>query len=99
MQEIRKVTYYVRTKAKEFAEIISSNTRIENKRELAARTSELLRLEKRNATINTLFKRLYEDHVLGIVSDEQFRMLSKGYTTEQREIQERIPELQAEIET
>lgn len=98
LEEIRKITYYARTKAKEFAEIISSNTRAENKRELAARTGELLRLEKRNATINTLFKRLYEDHVLGTVSDEQFRMLSKGYNTEQREIQERIPELQAEIE-
>ena len=36
--------------------------------------------------------------MLGTVSDEQFRMLSKGYNTEQREIQERIPELQAEIE-
>lgn len=98
LEEIRKITYYARTKAKEFAEIIRSNTRAENKRELAARTGELLRLEKRNATINTLFKRLYEDHVLGTVSDEQFRMLSKGYNTEQREIQERIPELQAEIE-
>jgi uncharacterized small protein (DUF1192 family) len=55
-------------------------------------------LEKRNADLNALFKRLYEDNVLGKITNEQFRMLSDGYNAEQREIQEQIPKLQAEIE-
>ena len=36
--------------------------------------------------------------MLGKVTNEQFRMLSDGYNIEQREIQERIPTLQKEIE-
>ena len=55
-------------------------------------------MEKRNTELNALFKRLYEDNVLGKITNEQFRMLSDGYNAEQREIQEQIPKLQAEIE-
>ncbi|MBR5773579.1 MAG: DUF4368 domain-containing protein [Clostridia bacterium] len=36
--------------------------------------------------------------MLGKVTNEQFRMLSDGYNTEQRDIHERIPKLQAEIQ-
>ena len=55
-------------------------------------------MEKRNTELNALFKRLYEDNVLGKVTNEQFRMLSDGYNAEQRDIQEHIPKLQTEIQ-
>ena len=48
--------------------------------------------------LNALFKRLYEDNVLGKVTNEQFRMLSEGYNEEQRRIQEEIPKLRKAIE-
>ena len=44
------------------------------------------------------FRRLYEDDVLGKVTNEQFRMLSDGYNNEQREITERLPIVKQEIE-
>ena len=37
-------------------------------------------------------KRLYEDTVLGRVTDEQYRMLSGDYTDEQRMLEEQIPQ-------
>ena len=37
-------------------------------------------------------KRLYEDTVLGRVTDEQYRMLSGDYTDEQRMLAEQIPQ-------
>ena len=52
---------------------------------------DLAGLEKRNNELNALFRRLYEDNVLGKVTNEQFHMLSDGYNTEQREITERLP--------
>lgn len=55
-------------------------------------------MERRNKELNALFKRLYEDNVLGKVTNEQFRMLSAGYNEEQRDIKEQIPKLQAEIQ-
>lgn len=98
LEEIRKATYYARAKTHEFVEFINKKSSSENKRELIAKTNELSRLERRNMELNALFKRLYEDNVLGKVTNEQFRMLSDGYNTEQRDIQEQIPKLQAEIQ-
>ena len=45
-------------------------------------------MQKRQTELTKLFKRLYEDSVLGRIPDEQYRILSQEYTTEQKEIQE-----------
>ena len=98
LEEIRRITYYARTKTREFVELINKKSSSENRRELTAKTNELAKLEKRNAELNNLFKRLYEDNVLGKITNEQFRMLSDGYNAEQRTIAEQIPILQKQIE-
>ncbi len=98
LEEIRKTTYYARAKTNEFVEFINKKSSSENRRELTTKTNELGKLEKRNADLNALFKRLYEDNVLGKITNEQFRMLSDEYNAEQREIQEQIPRLKSEIE-
>ncbi len=98
LEEIRKTTYYARAKTNEFVEFINKKSSSESKRELIAKTNELSKLERRNKELNALFKRLYEDNVLGKVTNEQFRMLSGGYNEEQRDIKEQIPKLQAEIQ-
>ena len=98
LEEIRRITYYARTKTREFVEFINKKSSSENRRELTAKTNELGKLEKRNTELNALFKRLYEDNVLGKITNEQFRMLSDGYNSEQRTIAEQIPILQKQIE-
>ena len=98
LEEIRRITYYARTKTREFVEFINKKSSSENRRELTEKTNELAKLEKRDAELNTLFKRLYEDNVLGKITNEQFRMLSDGYNAEQRTIAEQIPILQKQIE-
>ena len=98
LEEIRKVTYYARAQTREFVSFINQKSSAENRRELNARMVELASLEKRNNELNALFRRLYEDNVLGKVTNEQFRMLSDGYNTEQREITERLPIVKQEIE-
>lgn len=98
LEEIRRITYYARTKTKEFVQFINNKSSSENKRELTTKTIELGKKEKRNTELNALFKRLYEDNVLGKVTNEQFRMLSEGYNEEQKEIAEQIPVLQNQIE-
>lgn len=45
-----------------------------------------------------MFKRLYEDDILGRINNKQFRMLSDGYTDEQKAISLRLPELEKEIQ-
>ena len=45
-----------------------------------------------------MFKRLYEDNVLGRINNEQFRMLSCGYTDEQKSIDAKLPGLEKQID-
>ncbi len=48
-------------------------------------------MRRRNMELTALFKRLYEDNVLGRVTNEQFRILSGDYNTEQKELTAAIP--------
>jgi DNA invertase Pin-like site-specific DNA recombinase len=98
LEEIRSVTYYARANTAQFVSFIQQKSSADSRRELNTKTAELSKLEKRNGELNALFKRLYEDHVLGKITSEQFRMLSEGYNDEQRTIQEEIPKLRKAIE-
>ena len=55
-------------------------------------------MEKRQSELTALFKRLYEDNVLGRITDEQFRLLSKDYTKEQSEIAEELPTMKERLQ-
>lgn len=99
LEEIRRVTYYARTKTEEFARQISQKTTVQSRRVIRAKQTELEKLQKRDNELNTIFKRVYEDNILGRISDEQFKLLSEGYTTEQKSVKEKISALQNEIET
>ena len=55
-------------------------------------------MRRRREELSKLFKRLYEDNVLGRVTDEQYRMLAGDYTIEQKALEEQIPEKEARLE-
>ena len=55
-------------------------------------------MRRRKEELSKLFKRLYEDNVLGRVTDEQYRMLAGDYTVEQKALEEQIPEKEAWLE-
>ena len=52
--------------------------------------------EKRIADLSAIFKRLYEDRVVGRISDERFTELSADYEAEQKELKEKAA-LQGEL--
>ena len=82
----------------EFVAYISKKTSSQLRKDINDKSKELSKAENRVKELKSLFKRLYEDNVLGRISDEQFRMLSANYTDEQKELQEQIPVLEKELE-
>ena len=54
-------------------------------------------MRRRGEELSKLFKRLYEDNVLGRVTNEQYRMLAGDYTGEQKALEEQIPEKEARL--
>ena len=55
-------------------------------------------MRKRGAELDTIFKKLYEDRVLGHLSVEQFQTLSGGFTEEQEKLAAEIPAKEAAIQ-
>ena len=59
---------------------------------------ELEDMRKRDLELTALFKRLYEDNVLGRIPDEHYRTLSGEYTAEQKILRERIPKAEVRMD-
>lgn len=98
LDDIRRVTHFARMKKRQFAAYINQKNSTELHREMNALQKELDAMRKRDGELSMLFKRLYEDHVLQRITAEQFRMLSVDYNTEQKGLQEAIPEKEARLE-
>ena len=98
LEDINRTLYNARTKTQEFAAYINQKSSAQTRKELNAKCAEQVQAQKRVTELKALFKRLYEDNVLGRISDEQFRMLSTEYTEEQKSLEARLPELEKEIE-
>ena len=47
--------------------------------------------------LDTIIQRLYEDHVVGKLTDERFMKLSRGYEAEQQKLAEQATELAEQI--
>ncbi len=50
------------------------------------------------AEVDNLFAKMYEDWSVGRITEYNFNMLSEKYQAEQRELDEKIQELQAELD-
>ena len=91
LSNLRKVTSYAAKHEARFMKLLIEQNEDGGKRRNAAKRKELDAAEKRIAELSAIFKRLYEDNVLGRVTDEQYRMLAGDYTDEQRLLEEEIP--------
>ncbi len=97
LDDIRRVTHFARQNETMFARYIGQKHGKEAQKEMAQLQKELDTLAKRQKELAALFKRLYEDNVLGRLPDEQYRILSDGYMAEQKAAKERQPQVEARL--
>ena len=98
LEDLRRVTAMAREHPEEFAAYIGSRQSAEIQREIRRQEKELATMRKRKMELDAIFKKLYEDSVLGRISTEQFQMLSGNYTEEQDQIAAGIPQKEADIQ-
>jgi site-specific DNA recombinase len=98
LDDLLRVTHFARQQEALFIQYINRKNNAETRREIERLQRELELMRRRDTELSTLFKRLYEDNVLGKVTNEQFRMLSGDYNTEQKSLKERIPQTAERIE-
>ena len=97
LDDLRRVTHFARQKEALFAEYINRKNSVELRREITGLQRELDSARRRDTELTALFKRLYEDNVLGRVTNEQFRMLSVDYNDEQKSLRAVIPAKEARL--
>lgn len=97
LNDIRRVTAMAREHTDEFAAYISNKQTADLRQEIRRREIELASMKKRNAELDTIFKHLYEDSVLGRITAEQFQSLSASYMTELQQLKADIPEKETVI--
>ena len=79
LAELNRAIRYARSNKEQFIEAAMQKSTAQARRELAALQNEYNTLMNRKNVLSTLFKRIYEDNVIGRINDEQFRMLSSDY--------------------
>ena len=92
LEDLRRVTAMAREHTREFAAYIGSKQSAEIRKEVRRLDREVTAMKKRSKELDSIFKRLYEDSVLGRITAEQFQTLSGSYTQEMEVLNKTIPE-------
>lgn len=96
---MRRVFLNIQAFEKEFVNKQLECYDADKKKELTAKRRELEKDKKRIAEIDKLIQHLYEDNVKGKLSDERFETLNNAYEAKQKELKEKLPEMESYLET
>lgn len=97
LEDIRRLSSYARNHEAEFITLVTNLSEKELNKTLKAHHKELEVGRKRVAHLDTIIQKLYEDNVVGKITDERFIKLSQGYEEEQKELESRLRELESLI--
>jgi hypothetical protein len=90
LDDLSRVTHFARQQEALFIQHINQKNSAEAKHEIEWLQRELDAMKHRDTELSALFRRLYENNVLGRITNEQFRILSKGYNDEQNRLKEKF---------
>ena len=94
LDDLRRVTQFARQKETLLLHRVAKRNSTQAKKEISQIQRKLDKLHRRETELAALFKRLYEDNVLGRIPDEQYRILSAEYAQERAQIKEKLPQLE-----
>ena len=98
-ETIRQTLSYVRMFRKDFKLEMLAQDEESRKAELAEKRKALSGAKKRMEVLDRIIQHIYEDNVLGKLSDSRYLRLSRQYEKEQAEIERLAAVLEREIET
>ena len=98
LDDIRRVTQFAKSHEQEFVRMLMDKSAIESRRELNSKRRELEKARRRIEELDTIFRKMYEDRINGILTDRRFESLSQGYEQEQKELAGKTEQLEREIQ-
>jgi antitoxin component YwqK of YwqJK toxin-antitoxin module len=97
LQDVRKQVKLAKIGDKEFREYLTNANQQRQKAKVKKMTKVRAKSNKRFAELDLIIKRLYEDNVLGKISDERFMILTKSYEKEQSDLKETLEALDEQL--
>ena len=88
---------FVRNYEAVFLYMLSRKTEAEKKTELLAMRQRLTAAQSRISEIDRVISRLYEDNILGKISDERFAKMSSTYEAEQKALEAEVSEVEQKL--
>ena len=98
LSEVRRLTRFACQYEDVFTRAVADYSKNAMETDQRIRESELRALMARDKELDVLYERIYEDNVLGKISDDRFKKLADKYEDEQRSIAERITELKQKFD-
>ena len=98
LENLKEVIQYVSNYEDEFVRMIMDSDMRQRNRELSQKKKRLAEIQKRIGELDTIFQRIYEDNIIGKLSDERFMKMSKRYEDEQHTLQTEADEIQSELQ-
>ena len=98
LERIRAVTDFVRSDLKGFQEEWLRCRRDEQEKGIRKDRRRLTQAQKRMENLDTLMTRLYEDKVLGGLTEERYRKMMEGYEAEAESLKAEIADLEKNLE-
>ena len=97
LAQLNEITAYAREHEDEFIEMVTKSSAKAKEKEIRDSRKECEQAKARISKLDTLIEKLYEDNVEGKISDERFMKMTTSYEAEQKQLEERVVELQAKI--
>jgi hypothetical protein len=97
LDTLRTVAGYALNNEEDFRRRVSEMYAAKLDGDMKSRRKRLTACEKRNAELDKLIKKLFEEHTLGNLNDKRFDLLSADYEKEQIDLEREITELREEV--
>nr|WP_086350369.1 recombinase family protein [Enterococcus sp. 9E7_DIV0242]OTP12791.1 hypothetical protein A5888_003370 [Enterococcus sp. 9E7_DIV0242] len=86
LKDINQKIKLVKDMEKRFVNLLKERAENNSAKELREQEKKLLKAERRIIELDKIIKRLYEDNIIGKLTDERYIQFSKEYESEQQEL-------------
>ena len=95
---LKRVSDFVIDHEGDFVDIAIQHSRLLSRKEVAKKARQVSEAENRIKALNKIIQSLYEDKVMGKITEERFALMSEAYEQEQRQLKETVENSQSEID-
>ncbi|MCL2072070.1 MAG: recombinase family protein [Oscillospiraceae bacterium] len=95
--EIQDTVSFALEHEKKFAARVHKSANANTEKLIKSKTIECAKSEKRIAELDNIMRNIYEDHLIGKLSEKRFTTMLEGYETEQSGLTDKVETLRAEL--